>query len=489
VSDDPAIFATAAKSATEAGRIATALSDRIWDYAEPGFCEAKSATALCETLRQHGFDVTLGVAGLPTAFVASYGAGQPRIALMCEYDATPGESQRPSPFPDSDPNRPCGFTDLHNGIGAASVGAAIAIRTEMEAHRLPGTLVVFGTPAEKLCVGKPFMARAGLFDGLDAVIAWHPRAYSTLEWDQGPGCYQAEIFDFFGRSAYGSSPWHGVSALDAVTLMNVIVQFQREHLPRAERISINEMISHGGDHPTALPNRAQAWYVHRAATRAGIETAAAALTRAAEAAALALEARCERTIVAATRPWLPNHALAELCFRNLQRAGAPRFSDEARRFAADVLRSLGREAKGDPFDETLTPPSAGASSEFEGADDVTEFCWHAPTARIYVAYGVRSGGLPNWARSAFTRTSVAHASIATAVRAMAFSVLDILAHPGSLDDATREFRQRSAAGSALQPLIPPEAKPPIDPDHAPPYVRDQRLRDLSARSGSPQEAR
>ena len=124
--------------------------------------------------------------------------------------------------------------------------------------------------SERVSIGKPFMAREGLFDRLDAVIAWHPRAYSTVEWDSGPGCYQAEIFDFFGKSAYGAAPWNGASALDAVTLMNVIVQFMREHLPREAKITINEMISRGGDHPTAIHNHAQVWYVHRASTRQAI---------------------------------------------------------------------------------------------------------------------------------------------------------------------------------------------------------------------------
>jgi aminobenzoyl-glutamate utilization protein B len=457
------------------------LSDRIWDFAEPGLCETKSAAALCDFLSANGFAVELGIAGLPTAFVATFGSGRPRIGFVCEYDAIPGEAQRPSPFPDPDPARHAGFTDLHNGIGVASAAAAVAAAKAMAAQKLAGTLVVFGTPAEKLCIGKPFMARAGLFDDLDAVVAWHPRAYSTVEWDTGPGCYQAEIFDFHGRSAYGAAPWSGVSALDALTLMNVIVQFMREHFPRDEKISVNEMVSRGGDHPTALPNHAQAWYVHRGLTRPVIDNTSEALRRAAEAAASALSARYGRRIVAATRPWLPNHTIAEVAYRNLERAGAPRFSEDAHDFARKVLAELKQEPEGAVLDEELTDPRAGATADFAGgADDVTEFCWHAPTARIYVAYGLVSPGQPNWARSAFTRTTAAHTTIITAARAVAFTALDLMQDAGALKAADEEHRKRLDEGGRLGPLLSQDTEPPTGLDSAPPYVREYLLRTMQA---------
>lgn len=467
---------TAAAWLAENGQLGPELSDEIWRLAEPGLCEHESAEALCRPLRAAGFDVETGVAGMPTAFVARYGSDGPTVGLMCEYDATPGDSQQPVPHRAPVAPLAAGFTDLHNGIGAASVAAALAVRHTLAAHDLPGSVVVFGTPAEKLCLAKPFMARDGLFEGLDAVVAWHPRPYTTAEWDTGPGCYQAEVHAFHGTSAYASKPWAGVSALDALTLMNVIVQFLREHIPPQHRTSINELVTHGGQHPTSLPNFAEAWYVHRSLDLAGIENASAVLERAAQSAATAIGARHERRLVSATRPWLPNHVMAKAAFRGLQRAGAPRFPADMTSFAQKILRELGRDPVDAPFADGLTPPESGITAEFSGgADDVTEFCWHAPTARVYVAYGIAQPGLPNWAQSAFAATGVAHATVRTAGAAVAHTALDLLTDADLRRAAREEWEQRVADAGRIAPLLPDDAVPPVDAATAPPYVRDYLL--------------
>jgi aminobenzoyl-glutamate utilization protein B len=447
----------------------TGLADRIWRYAEPGLREYRAARALCDYLRQHGFRVDEGVAHMPTAFVGTYGSGGPVIGLMCEYDATPGDSQYPVPEPAPIAPDACGFPDLHNGIGAASVGAAAAIRAAMETHGLSGTIRVFGTPAEKICVGKPFLARDGYFDGLDAVVAWHPRPYTTAEWDGGPGCYQAEIFNFHGVSTYGATPWTGVSALDALTLMNVIVQFMREHIPRQYLATVNELITAGGQHPTSLPAFAQVWYVYRSPRREGVVAVQEMLGRAAEAACLATGARYERQIVASTRPWVPNHTLAMLCYRNLQRAGAPAFPEESKAFARKILAKLGLPDDPEPFDERISPPDKGVTGDRAGGtDDVSEFCWHAPTARIYVAHGPRVGRQPNWVGASLAGTIASHTTVMAAARAVALSALDVLLSPEDLAAARREFEERTA-GHRMPPLLPADAVPPVDVSFAPHY--------------------
>ena len=170
-----------------------ALTDRIWEYAEPSFCEERSAKALCGLLSANGFSVEMGVAHMPSAFVASYGTGRPRIAVMCEYDATPGEVQAPVAYPQAQPGRTSGFTDLHNGIGVASAAAAVAVARAVEANGIAGSVVVLGTPAEKLCAGKPMVAQAGLFEGLDAIVAWHPRPTPRWNGTWGPPSSRARF--------------------------------------------------------------------------------------------------------------------------------------------------------------------------------------------------------------------------------------------------------------------------------------------------------
>jgi aminobenzoyl-glutamate utilization protein B len=453
---------------------ATELSDAIWRFAEPGLREYRSSQLLTDYLAEHGFEVELGVAGMPTAFVAQAGTPGPVIGLMCEYDATPGDSQHPVPQPSLISEEACGFPDLHNGIGAASVVAAAGIKAAMEKFGIAGSIRVFGTPAEKICVGKPFMARAGLFDGLDAVIAWHPRPYTTLEWDGGPGCYEAQIFDFYGTSAYGATPWKGVSALDALTLMNISVQFMREHLPRADLITVNELVTRGGQHPTSLPSHAQAWYVYRSPKRSGIQAVEEMLDRASRAACLALGATVKTRMVTSTRPWLPNHALARLCYRNLEEIGGPRFGRESKEFARQILQRLEMPDDPEPFDESVSPPEAGKTADRAGGtDDVAEFCWHAPTARIYIAHSLRIGRTPNWVGASIAGTDASHATVTTAAAAVCLSTLDLLTDAEARQAARAEFEERTAAAK-LPPLLPGDAEPPVNDTFAPYYPRGWR---------------
>jgi aminobenzoyl-glutamate utilization protein B len=454
----------AAQCVADQADVTYALSDEVAGYAEPGLAEEHSATALCAALEREGFNVRRPVAALPTAFIASweFGSGGPAIGLMCEYDATPGDSQQAVPREAPVAADAGGFADLHNGIGAASVAAAIAAKRVLERRGWAGRLVVFGTPAEKLCIGKPVMAAYGLFDDIAAFVAWHPRSYSTVEWDTGPGCYRASIFDFTGRSSYAGAPWAGVSALDAAMLMNIGVQFMREHIPRNYATTISEVITQGGQHPTSIPARAQVWYVARSPGTEGVEHAEALLRRCADAACLVTGASHRSTLVSATRPWLPNHAIARLCYDSLSLVGAPKFPPAAKEFGRQMLEELGaaRDTDGEPFDETVTDPESGITRDFAGgADDVTEFTWHAPTARIYVAHGLKGGPWPSWTGAALATTDAAHETVRVAASAVALSALELVRQRDVLDQATAEFKSRSTA-RPMAPLLEPDWRLP-----------------------------
>ena len=451
------------------------LSDTIWGYAEPALREYKSARLHCTYLRDHGLEVQEGVAGMPTAFLATYGSGTPVIGFYAEYDATPGNSQKPVPYREPVVPHAAGFEDIHNGLGVGSTAAIVAVRYAMEQHGIPGTVKIFGTPAEKLCLGKAYLARDGFFDDLDAVLAWHPWTKNTVDWDHGPGCYEASVLDFHGTASWGARPWSGASALDATTLTNVMANYMKEHmLPPRESPTLNELQTVGGQCPTNLPEFAQVWYVYRAATRSGIETIRETVRRCAQAACLVTGCTFEFRIVSGTRPFVPNHALSELVFRNFQLVGPPRFSAEDKTFVRAIMANLGMTPLEEPMDETLTPPWENPPGLRGGADDYHEFSWHAPSAWLHVAYGYRvppemgEFEVPSWSTAALAKTGIAHTSVLTAAKTLAASAVELLATPEELAKARHEYRERTKDG--IMPVaLPPNQPPPIDLTFPPYY--------------------
>jgi aminobenzoyl-glutamate utilization protein B len=448
------------------------LSDRIWRYAEPALREYKSAREHVDFLREQGFEVETGIAGMPTAFVASFGSGKPTIGFYAEYDATPGNSQKPVPYKDPVTPRAAGFEDTHNGLGTASTAAAAATKAAMEAQGIPGSVKIFGTPAEKLCIGKPYEAREGYYDDLDAAVCWHPWDHNSATWDAGPGCYEVVLFEFDGVAVYGARPWAGVSALDAVTLMNVTVNFLKEHIPRSYTATVNELMTVGGQCPTNLPEYSQIWYAFRASTREAIDDILAMLKRSAEAAAHATGAGQRLRIVSGTRPWLPNHAMAELAYRNLELVGPPQFTEQDKSFARQLQENIGLEPMDEPFDLEITHPSSDITAFHGGADDVNEFAWHTPTCWIHVTYAFRAPGnfnVPSWSTAALARTNVAHQTVLTAAKAMALTATELLTNPSELQKAQAEYQERTKEGS-MPVALPPDVQPPIDAIYSfPPY--------------------
>ncbi len=444
------------------------LSNTIWLFAEPPLQEYRSSALLALELEAAGFKVEMSVAGMDTAFVATYGQGKPVIATYAEYDTTEGLSQAPVPYPIPLVEGAGGFQDMHNGLGTGAVGAALAVKAVMEKMKIPGTLKVFGTPAEKLCVGKPYIAKAGLFKDVDALIAWHPASKTDAEpgWGGRFLAYQGERFIFKGKSVYGANPWQGTSALDGVALMDVAVQYMREHvLPPEAHFSINSIVSDGGQAPTALPGSAEAWYVWRADTAESLKKIREGLMRCAKAAALATQTEFSSVFVAATPQNLPNIALAKAVHRNIELVGAPKLTAADKEFGREMEKSLGAPPSAEPFDLTIKAPSG--VTNWGAADDFTEFSWIAPTHRVAVTYGLAGSGA-HWTGAALAATNVGHQSELTAAKIIAASILDLYLNPSLLDESKKEFAQRTAT-TKWQSLIPDgqvaPRRPPLPDAH------------------------
>ena len=443
------------------------MSNTIFRWAEPGLREYKSAKLLVDYLKGEDFEVDEGVAGMPTAFVATWGETRPVIGFFAEYDATPGHSQKAVPWEEpATPHGP-GFTDAHNMIGVASCFAAVAVKEAAQNHGLSVGIRLLGTPAEKLCVGKPYMARDGLFDGMDAVLAWHPGGPTTVLGEVWPLAYKSILFNFTVERATGgtSGDISYPGALDAAVLMYSNVNFMKEHIRALMRRggSINEFMMTGGQCTVATPEFSQLVYCWRTTSLADQDAITEVVERCAEAAGLVAGCRVDHRLLTAVRTGLPNSVMTELVMRNLRMIGPPRHTEEDKEFARDVQRNLDLEPTVEPYDETITEPEHAYDS-FHPADDVNEFTWHAPTARLYVSKSLAPvPGLryPRWVVSALCGTGATHRMGETAAKVLASSAVELLTKPELLEGAKAEFEKRLQTHHEY-PLVSNGLKPPID---------------------------
>lgn len=315
-----------------------ALSQTIWEYAEVSLKEVRSAAAQAAYLEREGFSVQTGMAGMPSALVASFGEGKPVIGYLGEYDALPGVSQKAMSHQEAlivgGPGHGCG----HNLLGVGSLAAAVALKREMQAGHLQGTVRYFGCPAEETIVGKVFMAKYGLFDDLDAAITWHPSQFNTTWWGSSLANNSVK-FAFHGRTAHAAAAPHmGISALDAVELMNVGVNYLREHVIQDARIHC--VITNGGGQPNVVPAEAEVWYFVRAPRRRDVDDIYARVVKIAEGAALMTGARLEVKFQTGCYEALANSVVTDLLQECLERVGAPQFTQEEKVFAQELEATL-----------------------------------------------------------------------------------------------------------------------------------------------------
>ena len=307
---------------------------QIWNFAEVGYMEVKSSALLQKTLRDNGFDVKEGVAGIPTAFVATYGSGKPVIGILAEYDALPGLSQEATPEKKSIKNKNAGHACGHHLFGTASVATGIEIKKMIGQKKLKGTIKVYGCPAEEGGSGKVYMVREGLFNDVDAVIHWHPDSENRITMTKALANSSAK-FRFYGASSHASSaPERGRSALDAVEAMNHMVNMMREHIPQETRI--HYVITSGGKAPNVVPDFAEVYYYVRSPDRSIVQSVFERVIKASKGAAMGTETTTDYDIIGGTYDLLINHTLAKAMQKNLEKVGGIKYTPQEIDFSKKI---------------------------------------------------------------------------------------------------------------------------------------------------------
>lgn len=428
------------------------LADQVWSFAETALLETRSAALLSGYAEQHGFRVERGLAGMPTAFVASYGAGRPVIAVLGEYDALPGLSQKAGParavLQPGAPGHGCG----HNLFGAASLGAALAVKELIAAGRLSGTVRFYGTPAEEAVGGKVYMAREGVFKDVDVALAWHPADRTRADTQSGQALADMMV-RFEGRAAHAAfDPWNGRSALDAAELFTHAVNMMREHVKPTVRM--HYVIRDGGDVPNVVPDHAAVWVWARDFTREGVDDVVGRLRKAAEGAALMAGVEARVTLQSGDYEILVNQAGARLLHANLSRLGPITYTPEEDAFARELQRAAGVEPTG----------SDGTIGALEGqlpeggSTDVGDVSWNVPTLHVSVTTAPRGVPWHAWPVVAAAGMSIGHKGLLLAARTLATTMVDLF-DDGAARAAVREEFERNTRGFVYKPYVP-DGPPP-----------------------------
>jgi aminobenzoyl-glutamate utilization protein B len=446
------------------------LSDRIWATPELAFEEHRSVEEQITMLEAEGFRITRNVGGMATAFMAEHGQGGPVVGLLGEFDALPDLAQKSgltehSPTVRGAPGHGCG----HNLLGAGSALAAVALKDALEAEGIAGTVRYYGCPAEESGSGKTFMARAGLFDDLDAAFCWHPNVVNEVVTTSSLACIQA-YFRFKGRAAHAAaSPHVGRSALDAVELMNVGVNYMREHMPSDARVHY-AVTNTGGDAPNVVQAYAESLYLVRSPHLPDAERLFERVKKIAEGAALMTETSVTVQITDATSNIVPNRALEEAMYENMKRLGPPPFEENDFAFAEKLRKaSLTDEeilASVKPYDISLKSQALhdGVLSMptreevMMGTTDVGDVSWIVPTVQCHTACFAIGTPFHTWQLVAQGNLPAAHKGMVLAAKAMAATAADCLRNPDLIARAKAELQERTGGRAYVCP-IPDDVTP------------------------------
>lgn len=434
------------------------IAKTIWSNPELGYLEENSSALLQKTLADAGFRVEAGVAEIPTAFVAEYGSGAPVIAILAEFDALPGVSQKAQatrePVVEGGAGHACG----HHLFGTASSAAGIAVKDWLEATGTQGTVRVFGTPAEEGGAGKVYMARAGLLDDVDAVLHWHPGDGNAAGATSSLANKSAK-FRFYGESSHAAAaPERGRSALDGVEAMNHMVNLLREHVPQETRM--HYVITSGGEAPNVVPAFAEVFYYVRNPDVANVKEIFAKVVKAAEGAALGTNTEMDYEVIHGLYNLLPNETLARIMHKNLEKVGGVNYSPEEQKFAEDILATY-PNFKADLADAINIEEFVVREKGTGGSTDVGDVSWLVPTAGMSAATWVPGTSAHTWQAVASGGTSIGTKGMMVAAKTLTLTAIDIFKDPSVTKTALEELRRRRGEGFIYEALVG-DRKPPLD---------------------------
>jgi aminobenzoyl-glutamate utilization protein B len=452
------------------------LSNEIWGYAELGYKESRSAKTLEDALEEGGFEIKRGVAEIPTAFTATYSNGPgPVIGILGEYDALPGLSQDCVPYrkplEDGAPGHGCG----HNMLGVAGVASVMGLKQAMDSGEVKGKIIYFGCPAEEGGAGKAFMAKAGIFDGVDICLTWHPDTFNSVPYTNFLANYRV-IFRFHGKTAHAAAdPFNGRSALDAVELMNVGVNYLREHMIPDARV--HYIITKGGVAPNVVPDFAESMYSVRAPRTDQLDPLFERVKDIAKGAALMTGTEVEIQVISGMSNMLVNETINEVLQSKMDELGAPKFSADEHAFAQELSKSIPPESletgayvyglnsddvaklKGQVLFEDILPPFK-SEIIMPGSTDVGDVSWVAPTGQILTACWALGTPGHSWQIVAQGKTGIGQRGMLFAGKVMGVAALEFMKNDSLRKKAVDEFKSKRAAAKYVSP-IPDGTKPPL----------------------------
>lgn len=427
------------------------LQKTIWRNAELGFLEVKSSELLQQHLKENGFKIESGVAGIPTAFVATYGSGGPVIGILAEFDALPGLSQDTvsfrKPLVEGGGGHGCG----HNVFGIGSMAGAIAIKHWLAQTRCQGTIKLFGTPAEEGGGGKVYMAREGVFNNVDVMLDWHPGTNNFVNVGSGTAVLMVD-YTFKGIAAHAANnPEKGRSALDAVEAMDFMVNMMREHVLPSTRI--HYVIQDGGEAPNVVPTSAKVSYYIRSPRRDVLRSIAEWVDQAAEGAAKGTQTQVKKEIICGFYEKLDNRALSKIVQKNLEIVGGVIYDAREQHFAEEIAKVSGQDPTNISQVKEVLPLAEETLSTWSGSTDVGDVSWNIPTTTFRTSVFVPGTSLHSWQNVAVCGTTIGTKALLNAAKVFSLTAIDLYSNPKLIQNIRNEFEKKRGKNFKYTPLL------------------------------------